>query len=162
ATMRAVAVAPVHADRIPRIAVVRRGRIVDEILVKDGSRVTVGTSEEALLVVRDASHLPPSFELIERVGDKHWLRFTAGMSGTRRGPGGPMPLAAVRGRAHVAGGVSRFALADDARGKIVVGDTVFLFQIVARPPAPPRPQLPLSLTSGLGAFELDWSLTILV
>ena len=47
-----------------------------------------------------------------------------------------------------------------ARGKVVVGETTFLFQFVAPPPIQPRPQLPLSVKGGL-ASQIDWNLTII-
>ncbi|NUO51801.1 MAG: cell envelope integrity protein TolA, partial [Polyangiaceae bacterium] len=49
-------------------------------------------------------------------------------------------------------------LNDDARGKIIVGETTFLFQFVAPPPVQPRPQLPVSVRSGV---EIDWTTTII-
>ena len=51
-------------------------------------------------------------------------------------------------------------LTDEARGKVVIGETTFLFQFVAPPPVQPRPQLPLSVKGGL-ASQIDWSLTII-
>jgi hypothetical protein len=163
ATMRAVDVGAESSARIPRVAVVQKGRIIDEILVRDGSPVTIGTSEEALLVVAGTASLPPCFELIERVGERWFLRFTDAMSGTVAGPNGLTTLAAAvaAGHAHPVQGARahRLALAEDGRGKVVLGDTTFLFQIVARPPIAPQPRLPLSVKSGLG---LDWNLTILV
>ena len=51
-------------------------------------------------------------------------------------------------------------LSDEARGKIVVGETTFLFQFVAPPPAQPKPQLPVSVRSGLST-DIDWTTTII-
>ena len=156
--MRSLAVA--SGPRIPRIAVVRDGRILAEHLVRDASDVTIGTSEDARIVVRGAPNLPSSFVLLERVGDRFWLRFTEDMTGRVTGPSGIATLADLRPRAHAAGGAHRIPLDADARGKVVVGDTTFLFQLVPRPPPSPVPQLPLGVKTGLtGGF--DWSLTII-
>jgi hypothetical protein len=156
AVMRTLA-AP-SGPRIPRVAVVRGGRILDEHLVREASSVTVGTSEQALIVVRGAPELPGSFELLERVGERYWLRFTDEMTGRISVPDGIVSLSDLRARAHTVNGAHRLLLSEDARGKVIVGETTFLFQLVVRPPIAPRPQLPLGVKSGLG---LDWSLTII-
>lgn len=158
--MRTLAVA--SGPRIPRIAIVQGGRILDEHLIRDASSVTIGTSEHARIVVKNGSAsqaLPASFELLERVGDRYFLRFTEAMTGRVTGPTGIASLSDLRSIAHVANGAYRVPLAEDARGKIVIGETTFLFQLVVRPPASPRPQLPLSVKNSL---PLDWSLTIIV
>jgi hypothetical protein len=51
-------------------------------------------------------------------------------------------------------------LTEDARGKVVVGETTFLFQFVAPPPVQPKPQLPVSVKSGLSS-QIDWPMTII-
>jgi hypothetical protein len=158
AAMRTFAVAA--GPRIPRIAVVRGGRIVDEHLIRDASRITIGTAESALIVVPGASSLPASFELLERVGDRYWLRVTDEMVGRVTVANGVRSIADLREGAHAVPGGFRIALSEDARGKIVVGDTTFLFQLVPRPPISPRPQLPLGVTTG--SLQLDWGLTIIV
>jgi hypothetical protein len=51
-------------------------------------------------------------------------------------------------------------LSEEARGKVVVGETTFLFQFVAPPPIQPKPQLPVSVKAGL-ANDIDWTTTII-
>src|SRR5207302_2192264 len=51
----------------------------------------------------------------------------------------------------------RLALGDDARGRIVVGDRTFLFQLVEHRVVP-KPQLPLAVRTGSG---VDWTTTII-
>ena len=53
------------------------------------------------------------------------------------------------------GNAYQLKLTEDARGKVVVGDTTFLFQFVAPPPVQPKPQLPLAVKGGL-ASQIDW------
>lgn len=157
--MRAAA-APVNAARVPRVAVVRQGRIVDEVLIKDPDQVvTVGTSERARVVVRGAVGLPESFQLLERAGQRYFLRFHASMAGRVIGATGIATLAELGAQAHpTPDGAFRVLLSEDARGKVVIGDTTFLFQLVVPPPPALRPQLPLGVKNGVG---LDWSLTII-
>ena len=67
----------------------------------------------------------------------------------------------VSGQAKRAGDSSyQVKLTDDSRGKVVVGETTFLFQFVAPPPLQPKPQLPSSVKSGV-ADQIDWSMTII-
>src|SRR5688500_1612426 len=77
AVMRAAAVAR-DAPRVPRIAMVVGGRIVDERLFRDAEAVTVGTAEDATFTGTGAG-MPERFVLVERVGTKHYLRFVDGM-----------------------------------------------------------------------------------
>jgi len=149
-----------QGPRIPRIAVVRGGRIIDEILVKEGSAsgVTIGSSEKARIVVQ-APQLPQVFLLIERNANRYFLRFSDAMTGRVSGVNGISALADLKMQAERVGdGTYRVPLSDDARGKVSLGDTTFLFQIVAPPPPALRPQLPIGVKHGLG---LDWGLTII-
>jgi hypothetical protein len=50
-------------------------------------------------------------------------------------------------------------LTEDSRGKVVIGDTTFLFQFVAPPPVQPKPQLPVAVLRG--ASSIDWNTTII-
>ncbi len=159
AAMRAVAV-PTTA-RVPRMAVVIDGRIVDERLFRDADVITVGTAEDAVFTVA-SSALPESFVLLERPGGgaRHYLRFTERMSGRIAMGNERLDLAELRTRAHESRGAWRVELPEDARGKIVVGNVAFLFQLVAPPPLPARPRLPLGVLDGFGA-QVDWRLAII-
>jgi hypothetical protein len=160
AVMRAAAVRPgAEALRVPRIAMVVGGRIVDERLFRDASAITVGTAEDATFTVAGPS-LPERFVLIERVDSKHYLRFVEGMSGRVALGNERHELAALKDRAHEARGAHRVELPNDARGKIVLGDVTFLFQLVPAPPMPTTPRLPLGVLDGIGG-SVDWRLAII-
>ena len=154
AVMRAMAVA--DGPRIPRIAIVRGGRVIEERLVKQANIVTIGRGEGAMFTIRSA---PPSFSLLERTNDAWFLRFADGMSGRIATSTGIATLEQLRTNAHALNGGYRLKLTDDARGKIVIGDDTILFQLVPAPPAQPRPQLPLGVKQSV-AGSLDWTLTI--
>lgn len=158
AVMRAAAVQQ-NAPRVPRIAVVVGGRIVDERLFRDTPAITVGTAEDATFTVAGAS-MPERFVLIERIGAKHYLRFVSGMSGRVALANERVELSELRARGHDARGAHRVELPNDARGKIVLGDITFLFQLVPAPPAQARPRLPLGVLDGLGS-QVDWRLAII-
>src|SRR4029079_17934061 len=56
-------------------------------------------------------------------------------------------------------GAYKVRLTEDSRGKVVIGDTTFLFQFVAPPPIQPKPQLPVAVLRG--ASSIDWNTTII-
>lgn len=128
--------APVGAARCLRVGVVRDGRMIDERLFKRQSRVIVGPGESADVVV-DATDLPRAHVLFElspggwRFGAEAWMRGRVATHGDLVDLGGP---------------TERIELDANARGKIVLGATILLFQLVAMPPVQPRPRLPMAVT----------------
>jgi hypothetical protein len=147
AVMRAAAPT---GPRVLRVGVFVDGRITEERIVPRHATVTVGSSEKAMFVV--AGSVPAQLRLIERAGDDYVLNLAPGISGRVATSAGVVDLAASRARS--------VRLDDQARGKVVVGDTTLLFQFVAPPPIQPRPQLPLSVKQGLLA-QIDWALTVI-
>ena len=147
ATMRAIT--PQTGPKVLRIGVVRDGRVCEERVLGAEDRITVGTREDATFVLAEPG-LPSRFILFERRGPNYRLNLGEGM----------------RGRVALEGGITEIAsassldLGDDARGKIVLGGTTLLFQLIV-PPVVVRPQLPLSAKGGF-VDRIDWGLTILV
>ncbi len=146
AVMRAMSVSA--GAKVLRIGVVREGRVVEERIVKQRSTITVGASESATFVIRAA--VPPSFPLFERVGNDYHLNLLDGMKGRLALATGITELRGVSG--------TKMLLTEESRGKVVVGDTTFLFQFVAPPPPQAKPQLPLAVKGSL-AGNHDWTLT---
>ena len=104
--------------------------------------------------------VPAQFKLFELVGSDYYLNFMDGMSGRVALATGITDIGALKGQAKRVGNAYQVKLTEEARGKIVVGETTFLFQFVAPPPVQPRPQLPLAVKGGL-ASQIDWNLTII-
>jgi hypothetical protein len=146
--------------RVLRVARVVGGCIVEERIVEPGASVTVGPDEKATFVVQEGG-LPRQFKLFERVRDGYCLNFLDAMSGRVAWAGGVGDLPLLRRRAKRIGSMFRVPLTEAGRGKIVIGETTFLFQFVVPPPARPRPRLPLSVKGGF-ASEIDWTLAILI
>ncbi len=144
--MRAMSVSA--GAKVLRVGVVREGRVVEERIVKQRSTITVGASEGATFVIRAA--VPPAFPLFERVGDDYHLNLLDGMKGRLALTAGITELRGVTG--------TKMLLTEESRGKVVVGDTTFLFQFVAPPPPQAKPQLPLAVKGSL-AGNHDWTLT---
>ncbi len=144
--------------KVLRIGLVAAGRILEERVVKQRTSVTVGPSEKSTFVVQ--SNLPPQFKLFELIGSDYYLNFLDGMTGRIALASGITDLVALKGQSRRVGSAYQVRITEEARGKIVIGDTTFLFQFVAPPPVQPRPQLPLSVKGGL-ASQIDWNLTVI-
>jgi outer membrane biosynthesis protein TonB len=156
AQMRAVAAT---GPKVLRIGLVQSGRVIEERIIKQRGHVTVGPSEKNMFVVTSTS-VPPSFRLFELMGGQYHLNFFEGMKGRVAMPTGITDLGALRGQARrTQQGAYQVKLPDDARGKVVIGDTTLLFQFVSPPPVQPKPQLPVAVTRG--ASDIDWTTTII-
>jgi uncharacterized membrane protein YgcG len=160
AVMRAVS--QQAGPKILRIGVVQAGKVIDERLIKQRTHVTIGPSEKSMFVV-PSRKIPPSFKLFELIGNDYHLNYLDGMGGRVALKTGISDLAALSAQAKIVNekGVkfSRVRLTDDSRGKVVIGETTFLFQFVVPPPVQPKPQLPMSVRKGM-AGDIDWFTTI--
>jgi hypothetical protein len=161
AVMRAMPQAT--GPKVLRIGLVQAGKVIEERVIKQRTHVTVGPSEKSMFVLPSKA-VPPSFRLFELVGNEYVLNFLDGMTGRVALRTGVSELGALRGQAKrvPVGNVQAYqiALGEDARGKVVVGESTFLFQFVAPPPPQPKPQLPVSVKAGI-AQDIDWNFTII-
>jgi hypothetical protein len=138
---------------------VQGGRVIEERIIKQRTHVTVGPNEKNMFVI-SATDVPTSFRLFELVNNEYCLNFVDGMSGRVALPTGISDLNVLKGQARRSPqGGYQVRLTEDSRGKVVVGDTTFLFQFVAPPPVQPKPQLPVSVTRG--ASGIDWTTTMI-
>jgi hypothetical protein len=157
AVMRAMAQA--SGPKVLRIGLVQGGRVIEERIIKQRTSVTVGASEKAMFVI-PSNLVPAQFKLFELIGSDYYLNFVDGMSGRVALATGITDIGALKGQAKRVGNAYQVKLTEEARGKVVAGETTFLFQFVAPPPVQPRPQLPLAVKGGL-ASQIDWNLTII-
>jgi hypothetical protein len=145
--------------KVLRIGLVQSGRVVEERIIKQRTHVTIGPSEKSMFVIA-TTNVPPNFRLFELVGNDYYLNFLDGMSGRIALPTGISDLAVLKGQSRrTPQGAYQIRLTEDSRGKVVIGDTTFLFQFVAPPPIQPKPQLPVAVTRG--ASSIDWTTTII-
>jgi hypothetical protein len=157
AVMRAMSVAA--GPKVLRIGLVQSGRVIEERIIKQRVTVTVGSNEKSMFVIPSQA-VPPMFKLFELLGNDYYLNFLDGMTGRVALATGITDIQSLRGSAKKVGGAYQVKLTEEARGKVVVGETTFLFQFVAPPPVQPRPQLPLAVKGGI-ASTIDWTLTII-
>lgn len=157
AVMRAMSVAA--GPKVLRIGVVQSGRVIEERIIKQRVTVTVGSNEKSMFVIPSQA-VPPMFKLFELIGNDYYLNFLDGMNGRVALATGITEIQALRGQAKKVNNAYQVKLTEEARGKVVIGETTFLFQFVAPPPVQPRPQLPLAVKGGI-ASTIDWTLTII-
>ncbi len=159
-TMAMRAMPQVTGPKVLRIGKVQGGRVIEERVIKQRTHVTIGSSHTNMFLAAGGT-VPETMRLFELVGNEYVLNLTDAMSGRVALPSGITDVAQARasGAAKRSGAFYQLKLTDDARGKVVVGDTTFLFQFVAPPPVQPKPQLPLAVKGGL-ASQIDWTFTI--
>jgi hypothetical protein len=132
--------------RALRVARVEGGRIVDERLVRAGGEVTVGTDPSSTFIVDAAATCVCATLFAFRAGRWHFAaepRVRAGLE--------------LRVASADAAPTDGAPLPDDVRGRVVLGDTSFLFQLV-EPPARSISRLPRALLGSLGA-RIDFRFT---
>ncbi len=174
---------PTKAPKVLRIGVLRGEDIVDDRVVPRVETVYIGTSDECHFEVRSRKLDSPKFALFEPVDGAYHLRFTQEMDGRLGIRGEVKGFAELRVSGLAArestpeGTVFRIALPKNARGKVVVGGTTLLFELVPSPePAPEhesaslpvsdatppssraRPALPAAVRAGLFS-DVDWYFT---
>jgi hypothetical protein len=155
AVMRSVATT---GPKVLRIGVVQGGRVVEERIVKQRGHVSVGPSERNTFVISNAPQ--SSFRLFELIGTDYHLNFLDGTQGRIALSGTVSDLGALKAQARrTSQGAYQLRLTEDARGKVVIGDTTLLFQFVAPPPVQPKPRLPVAVFRGTNA--IDWNTTII-
>jgi hypothetical protein len=161
AVMRAMP--QVTGPKVLRIGLVQGGKVIEERIIKQRTHVTIGPSEKSMFVI-PSKNIPPSFRLFELTGGEYCLNFLDGMGGRVALKTGISELAGLKAQAKRVpmGNVQAYQiqLSEEARGKVIVGETTFLFQFVAPPPVQPKPQLPVSVRSGI-ASDIDWTTTII-
>jgi hypothetical protein len=161
AVMRAMPQAT--GPKVLRIGLVQGGKVIEERVIKQRTHVTIGPSEKSMFVI-PSKNIPPNFRVFELVGGDYYLNFLDGMTGRVALKTGISDLAALKAQAKRVpiGNIQAYQipLSEEARGKVMVGETTFLFQFVAPPPVQPKPQLPVSVRSGLGS-DIDWTTTII-
>jgi hypothetical protein len=141
--------------RVLRVAVVSHGRVIEERVIAQRTPVTVGAREDCTFVIptTPGGARGPAATFVP-TGDGWELRVAPGMQGSVELASGVLDIAATAAP-------TRVPLTEGARGRVTLGATTLLFQLVPTPPPAPRPRLPLSMRQGFGA-QIDWSLTVLV
>jgi TonB family protein len=143
-------------QKILRIGVIRGGKIIEERLIRKRSTVLVGTGTRNNIVL-PATNAPKSFSLFELRGNDYFLAFTDDMAGRLSVGEKAADLQSLKAQNLVrkTGTTYHLKLNENSRGRVSVGECIILFQFVAPPPEPVRPQLPVSVR-GYWMRNIDW------
>jgi len=160
-TMAMRAMPQATGPKVLRIGKVQGGRVIEERVIKQRSHVTIGSSHTNMFLASGGG-VPETMRLFELLGNDYVINLSDAMTGRVALPTGITDLVQARnsGAAKRVGQHYQLKLTEDSRGKVVIGDTTFLFQFVAPPPIQPKPQLPLAVKGGL-ASQIDWGFTII-
>jgi hypothetical protein len=129
--------------KILRIALIQGSKITEDRSLRKRANITVGTDPKNSFVV-PVSNLPASFTLFEFVNNQYALVFTEQMAGKVKVSDSDLSFEALKsqGLAKKRGTVFVLPLNDTMKGRVTLGEVSVLFQFVAPPPEPPRPELP--------------------
>lgn len=146
-------------QKILRIGVIRGGKIIEEKLIRKRVTVNVGTGTRNNVVL-PAANAPRSFTLFEMRGSDYYLSFTDDMTGRVSVAEQAADLQSLKAQNLVrkSGNTYQLKLSDASRGRVSIGECIILFQFVAPPPEPVRPQLPASVR-GYWMRNIDWPYT---
>jgi hypothetical protein len=148
-------------QRILRIGVLLGGKIVEEKLIRERTTVSVGQSMKNTFSI-PVEGLPLEFPMFVMDQGKYYLRFLNKMDGRLSDGPNVNTLDALKGRgAQNHGEYWQVPLADNARGKLSLGDLTVLFQFVTEPPRQPKPMLPASVRGTL-ADRFDPRLSVIL
>jgi hypothetical protein len=135
--------------RLLRVGIVYGRRIVEERLLTRAGGVTIGRSPRSTFVI-PWDDVPDRWRLFEQRGGRRFLRLAGDMTAQIADGAAVTSIDARRTGAPT----PPIALSDRARGKVTVGDTTVLFQLLSPPRPQPRPRLPLSVRRRVTA-EID-------
>ena len=150
-------------DKILRVGIIRKGKIVEERLLRKKQDVTVGSNSKNTFSI-SGSNLPKSVKLFTFARNGQYnLEFSEQMDGRVFLDGKVQKLSDIRGGGETVrkGKVSVVSLTEQSRGKVVLGDVTFLFQFVSPPSQVSRPQLPVTVKNSL-LGHLDLFLTAML
>lgn len=145
--------ATAESRKILRIGVIQNGTIIEERLLRKREAVTVGSAFKNTFCI-SAPEIPQHVQLFDVKGGKYLLHFDKRMTGRVSVGQGVHTLKSLRenGKAVSKGKTWVIELDDRSRGKVELGDVIFLFQFITPPPARPAPQLPVALRGGALSF----------
>jgi len=137
-------------EKILRVGVIQRGKIVEERLLRRGQDVTIGSVTKNTFVVAGTG-IPKSLRVFScsRNGE-YTLEFADDSEGRVSLDSKVHRLASLveEGKTKKRGSSNTLSLDPRSRGKVVVGDVTLLFQFVTPPGQVSRPQLPASVKQG--------------
>ncbi|MCZ7585320.1 MAG: TonB family protein [Deltaproteobacteria bacterium] len=136
-------------QRTVKIGLVQDGKLISESVLQDKEDVTIGTDPSNTITVSEAS-LPKKHKLIARTKNGFDLNYVPGMEGRISIAQGTYDLNRLdqSGFARGKDAYSSIDLGREGKGKLSIGKTTILFQVVPVPPPPPIEKLPREFHGG--------------
>lgn len=131
-----------------RVGVIQNGKVIEEILIRDPRPVHVGTAPTNDLVLGPQG-TPDTFLLFEPNGDSGYtLHLSADMHAQieRDGTEETVP----------GGQRQQLQNNEEVRGKVTIGESIIVFELVDAPPLALLPPLPAPMQAGIGYI---WAVT---
>ncbi len=138
-----------ESRRILRMGVIQNGAIIEERLFRKIEPISVGTHFKNTFSIT-TPRAPQAFTFFDVMGGRYVLNFIDSMEGRLSVGGTVHSLQSLKQHKKAVNRGKHWSIPLDerSRGKIVVGDVIFLFQFVTPPPAKLTPQLPIALRGG--------------
>lgn len=146
----------INEAKVLRVGVVYNGKILDEQIFRKPETVYFGDTSKSHFVI-PSSNLPSKFPVFYYKSGAYELVILEGMSGKifLKGSVVDVEEAIAKGVLKKKGKAYIMPLSADARGKIVIGSAIILFQFITPPPKPPKLRLPRSIKGGWWQM-IDW------
>ena len=118
-----------QARKILRIGVIQNGTIIEERLFRKAHPITIGKHHRNTFSIF-APVMPSTHTLFEVKGGKYHLVFDATMTGRISVAGAVFTIDGLRGEKRAVRRGNHWSIPLDlrSRGKLVIGDIIFLFQ----------------------------------
>lgn len=127
-----------------KIGLVQDGKLISESVLKEKQSVTIGTDSANTFAVTEKD-MPRRHVMLEETAQGFRLNPLPSMQGMVIGEGGAKDLTAIVAEQ---GASSSIPLGSSGKGKIQIGNSTLLFQVLPAPPPPPMTKLPPEMKGG--------------
>lgn len=153
-----------ETNRVLKIGLVQDGKLIEDSILGDKAGVTIGLDPSNTLSIAEPN-IPRRHMLLEHTSHGYKLSVLESMAGRLQIDVKTMDLAEAlkSGMAKKTAKGYEILLAKESKGKITIGQSTILFQLVPPPPAPPIMQLPKELKSGMfRGFDMFFTVVLLI
>ena len=150
--------------KVLKFGLVQDGKIIEEGILGEKEGVTLGSDPTNTISIPEV-RVPRKHRLIESHGDSYRLSIFQGLEGKISIGDEICDLKELieQGRTTAKGNYHEITLTSVSKGKLLIGKTTILFQLVPPPPPPPILKLPKELRANMwGGFDLFFVTIVLL
>lgn len=150
--------------RVLKYGLVQDGKIIEEYILGEKEGITLGTDTSNTISVAEG-RVPRRHRLIEPYGNSYKLTLFEGIEGKVSVGDQIYSIPEIESSDIIStkGNYTEVKLAETSKGKLVLGRTTILFQLVPPPPPPPILKLPKELRASIwSGFDLFFLTVILL